>query len=141
MSVAGFPCQVLGGVLVVTAPAEMDATAAGRLRAMLLDWCAQGHTTIVVDMAGTQSCDPAGMRELALAHHRVEAEGGGLRLVIPADSAVLRVVTMTGLDRLVPCYDRREDALSQAIAAAVWNAHAPRRATGPARRHSPSDVA
>lgn len=141
MPVVSFPFQILGGVLVVTAPAQLDITAAGHLRAMLLKWGAQGHTTVVVDMAGAQFCDPAGMRELALAHHRAGAEGGGLRLVIPADSAALRVVTMTGLDRLVPCYAHREDALSQAIAAAVWNAHAPSRATVQAHKHSPSDVA
>jgi anti-anti-sigma factor len=141
MAVASFPFQILGGVPVVTAPAEIDSTSAGQLRAMLLKWGAQGHTTIVVDMAGAQFCDPAGMRQLALAHHQAAAEGGGLRLVTPADSAVLRVVTMTGLDRLVPCYARREDALSQAIAAAVWNTHAPQRATARAHHHSPSDVA
>jgi len=137
MSTASFPFQMLGGVLVVPAPAEIDITAANQLRAMLFDWRAQGHTTVVVDMTGTQLCDLAGIRELALAHQQAQAEGGGLRLVMPAASAVLRVFTITGLDRLVPCYASREDALSQAIAAAVWNAHAP----APVREHGPGEVA
>ena len=140
MSAVSFPSQMLGGVLVVTAPAEIDITAASLLRVILFDWCARGHTTVVVDMTGTQLCDPAGMRELALVHHQARAEGGGLRLVIPAASAVLRVFTMTGLDRLVPCYANREDALSQAIAAAVWNAHA-RGRDSPIREHGPGEVA
>jgi anti-anti-sigma regulatory factor len=62
MSSASFPSQMLGGVLVVTAPAEIDITAAGPLRVIPFDWCAWGHTTVVVDMTGTQSCDPAGIR-------------------------------------------------------------------------------
>ena len=141
MSADSFPLQMLGGVLVVTAPAEIDITAADQLRAILFDWRARGHTTVVVDMTGTQFCDPAGIFELALAHQRAQADGGGLRLVTPAASAVLRVFTMTGLDRLVPCYASRDDALSQAIAAAVWNAHAPGRATAPVREHGPGEVA
>jgi len=138
---AGFRFQILGGVRVLTAPAEIDITDADQLRAILFDWCAQGHTTVVVDMTGTQSCDPAGIFELGLAHQRAQAAGGGLRLVIPAASAVLQVFTTTGLDRLVPCYASREDALSQAIANAVWNAHERGRATGPVREHGPGEVA
>jgi hypothetical protein len=63
-----------------------------------------------------------------------------LWLVIPAASAVLRVFTMTGLGRLVPRYASREDALSRAIATAVWNAHA-RGRDNPIREHGPSEVA
>jgi anti-anti-sigma factor len=141
MSAAGFPFKMLGGVLVVTTPAEIDITAADQLQAILFDWRVLGHTTVVVDMTGTQCCDPAGIFELALAHQRAQTVGGGLRLVIPAASAVRRVFTMTGLDRLVPCYASREDALSRAIATAVWNAHARGRATAPIREHGPSEVA
>jgi anti-anti-sigma regulatory factor len=70
MSAASFRFQMLGGVLVVTAPAEIHITAASQLRVILFDWCARGHATVVVDMTGTQSCDPAGIRALALAHQR-----------------------------------------------------------------------
>jgi len=140
MSAASFRFQMLGGVLVVTAPAEIHITAASQLRVILFDWCARGHATVVVDMTGTQSCDPAGIRALALAHQRAQAAGGGLWLVIPAASAVLRVFTMTGLGRHVPRYASREDALSQAIAAAVWNAHA-RGRDSPIREHGPGEVA
>jgi anti-anti-sigma factor len=141
MSAASFRVQILGGVRVVTAPAEIDITAADQLRALLFEWRVQGHTTVVVDMTGTQSCDPAGIFELALAHQRAQAAGGGLRLVIPAAGALLQVFTMIGLDHLVPCYASREDALSQAIANAVWNTLARGRATGPIREHGPGEVA
>jgi len=72
---------------------------------------------MVVDMTGTQFCDSAGLRELLRAHKRAVAEGGGVRLVIPADSAVLRVFTLTGLDRLIPHFAAVEQALAQVPAA------------------------
>ena len=136
-----YPIEMVKGVPVVVTPQEIDAHNADWLRVVLLQAAARGHAVFVVDMTGTQFCDPAGIFELALAHQRAQADAGGLWLVMPAASAVLRVFTMTGLDRLVPCYASREDALSQAIASAVWDAHAPGRATAPVREHDPGEVA
>jgi anti-sigma B factor antagonist len=113
MSATRYPCQMAGRVPVVLAPAEIDLTTAGQLRAILLDWHSRGHATVVVDMTGTQFCDCAGLRELALAHKRAVREGGGLRLVIPAGGVVLRIFTVTGLDRLVPRFDALDQALAQ----------------------------
>jgi anti-sigma B factor antagonist len=108
-----------GGVPVVTAPAEIDTTTAGQLRAILLEWHARGHATVVVDMTGTRFCDSAGLRELVQAHKRAVAEGGELRLVLPADGAVPRVFTFTGLDRLIPRFAALGQALAQ-VPAVGW---------------------
>ena len=113
MSVTRYGVQMAGGVPVVTAPAEIDMTTAGQLRAILLQWHTRGHVTVVVDMTGTQFCDSAGLRELVRAHQRAVAEGGELRLVLPADGAVPRVFTVTGLDRLIPHFAALEQALAQ----------------------------
>jgi anti-sigma B factor antagonist len=107
-----------GGMPVVMPPAEIDKTTAGQLRAMLLECHRRGHTTVVMDMTGTQFCDSAGLRELVWAHKRAVTDGGGLRLVIPADGAALRVFTVTGLDRLIPHFASREQALAQVPAGA-----------------------
>ncbi len=117
MSVSKYPFQMAGGVPVVTAPAEIDATTADQLRAILLEWHTRGHATVVVDMTGTQFCDSAGLRELVRAHKRARAEGGELRLVLPADGAVPRVFTFTGLDRLIPHFSAPEQAMAQVPAA------------------------
>src|SRR5215469_4001849 len=105
-----------GGAPVVTAPAEIDATTVGQLRVILLRWNTRGQFTVVVDMTGTQFCDSAGLRELMRAHKRAVAEGGGLRLVLPAGGAVRRVFAFTGLDRLIPHFTAPEQALAQAPA-------------------------
>jgi anti-sigma B factor antagonist len=96
MPVTSYLFQMAGGMPVVVPPAEVDTTTVAPLRAIPLEWHRRGHTT-VVDMTGTQFCDSAGLRELVWAHTRAVADGGGLRLVIPADGAVLRVFTVTGL--------------------------------------------
>lgn len=110
--------QTAGDLPVVMPPAEIDTTTAGQLRAILLEWHRCGHTTVVVDMSGTQFCDSAGLRELVWAHKRAVADGGGLRLVISPDSAVMRVFTVTGLDRLIPHFATRQLALAGVPAAA-----------------------
>lgn len=109
--------QMTGGLPVITSPNEIDATTAGELRMILLEWHRRGYTTVVLDMTGTEFCDSAGLRELVWAHKRAVADGGGLRLVTPADGAFLRVFTVTGLDGLIPHFASREQALGQAAAA------------------------
>jgi hypothetical protein len=37
---------MVGGVPVVIAPAEIDTSTAGELRAILLEWHGRGHTTV-----------------------------------------------------------------------------------------------
>jgi anti-anti-sigma factor len=127
----GYPAHMADGVPVITAPAEIDITTADQLQAVLSDWRTRGHATVVVDMTGTQFCDSAALTELARAHRRAAADGGGLRLVISADDAVLRVFTLIGLDRVIPRFASLEQALAQSTAAVVAPGSPPARAGGP----------
>jgi anti-sigma B factor antagonist len=102
----------VNGMAVVTAPEEIDVTTAEQLRMALLDAGSHGHATVVVDMTHTQFCDSAGLGVLIRAHRRALGEGGELRLVLPAEGAAVRVLTLTRLDRLIPSFD----SLGQALA-------------------------
>jgi anti-sigma B factor antagonist len=104
---------IAGDVPVVTAPAEIDITTAGQLRATLAGWAARGHVTVVVDLAGTQFCDCAGLGVLVRAHQQALAAGGGLRVVLPASGPVPRIFILTGLDRMIPHFTILEQALAQ----------------------------
>jgi anti-sigma B factor antagonist len=119
MSATGYPFQMAGGVPVVTAPAEIDTSNAGELRAILFEWQTRGHATVVVDLTGTQFCDSAGLRELVWAHKRAVADGGGLLLVIPAEGVVVRIFTVTGLEGIIPRFATVGQALAQVPAAAA----------------------
>lgn len=118
---AEFPVEVIAGVPVVEAPGEIDTTNAGQLRAALLACTGRGATIIVVDMSRTHFCDSAGLHALVAAHKRVRAGGGEVRLLIP-DPDVLRVLAISGLDRVLPCHSDLD------------------RAVGPSRPHRSSPV-
>ena len=78
------------------------------------------------------------------AHKRAVADGGGLRLVISAESAVARIFTVTGLDALIPRFATLGQALAQAPAAtqsphqgpARESARVPASSLSPIRGHS-----
>jgi anti-sigma B factor antagonist len=107
--------EVVSGVPVVAAPEEIDITTAEGLRSALLEAAAHGHGTLVVDMTLTRFCDSSGIHTLLTAHHRAQAEGGELLLVIPA-MAALRAFQITGVDRVIPTVTSLDQALAQTSA-------------------------
>jgi anti-anti-sigma factor len=112
MPEVGYRFRMASGVPVVTAPAEIDVASAYRMRAALLQAADGGHATVVVDLTGTRFCDSAGLNLLVRAHKRALAEGGELRLVIPAGAAVRRIITVTGLGRVIPQFASLGEALA-----------------------------
>ena len=109
---------MINGVAVVSAPAEIDIANAEQLRTVLLEAGRPGNAKVVVDMTRTRYCDSAGFSALVAAHKWALAEGGGLRLIIPADSRVLRIFTVIGLGRFIPRFASLEQALNPGPAAA-----------------------
>jgi anti-sigma B factor antagonist len=112
----GFPVEMITSVPVVAAPEDIDITNAAGLRAALLQAAACGHGTFVVDMTRTQFCDTAGLHALVAAHKRARAEGGQVLLAI-GGAAVLRILSITGLDHVIPNFSSLEQALAQVPAA------------------------
>ena len=108
------PDTVFSGVPVVATPAEIDITTADQLRAALSPATMNGHPVVVVDMTSTHFCDCAGLHTLLAGYKRAQAKGSELHLVIPADGAVPRIFTLTGIDRFIPCFATLEEALAKA---------------------------
>lgn len=119
MSDVSYPVEMISGLPVVTAPAEIDVTTADQLRLVLLEAGARRHTTVVVDMTRTEFCDSAGLGVLIRAHKRALEEGGELRLVMPAGGAVFRIFTLTSLYRFIPRFGNLPEALLQRPAVAI----------------------
>lgn len=103
---------LVNGVPVVTTPAEIDLTTADQLRTALLRATQNGCPVVVADMTSTHFCDSAGLRAFIVAYKRARAEGAELRLVLPASGAVPRIFTLTGIDRLIPCFATVNEALA-----------------------------
>jgi anti-anti-sigma factor len=111
MPYGSFPVEVVEGVPVVVAPEEIDITNTEVLRSSLLKAAADGRGTLVVDMTRTRFCDSAALHVLLAAHKRAEAEGREVLLVIPS-TAVLRVLAITGADRMIPNFTSLPEALA-----------------------------
>ena len=103
---------MINGAAVVTASAEIDVITAQQLRMAVLDAGNRGHAIVVVDMTRTRFCDSAGLSVLVRAYRRALADGGELRLVLPAEGPAARVLTVTGLDHLIPSFGSLDQALA-----------------------------
>jgi anti-anti-sigma factor len=96
--------------VVIALPAEIDMANADRVGQQLGSALAPGVATVIADMTATRFCDSSGMSMLVRAHGQAAANGTELRLVV-ASTAVLRTLTLLGLDQLLPIYP----SLSQAL--------------------------
>jgi anti-sigma B factor antagonist len=124
----GFPIELVGGVPVVTAPEEIDIINAPGLRSALLQAAADGSGALVADLTRTRFCDSAGLHALVAAHNRARAADGELLLVV-CGAAVLRVLAITGADRVIPNFATLDDAL----------AHRSPNGSGSKDHHGPDD--
>ena len=115
MTAEGGQLRWMGEQAVVTVPAEIDTINAGEVRQALL---AASHdaTVLIIDMSGTTFCDSAGVQAIIDTYNQAAATYTQLRLVA---TAVLRILTLVGVDQLIPIYPTLEAALAGTPAAAA----------------------
>jgi anti-sigma B factor antagonist len=107
-----FVVQMISGVPVVSAPAQIDVINELDLRSALLAAAvAGGSGTVVADLTRTSLCDSCGVRTLLAAQERAQAEGGELLLVI-SSAVVLRTFSVAAADRVIPFFTSLDDALA-----------------------------
>ena len=70
-----------------------------------------GVTAVVADMTATTFCDASGARMLALVKSQATMQKTRLILVVPS-AAVLRALSLTGPDHLLPVYPSLDAALA-----------------------------
>jgi anti-sigma B factor antagonist len=98
-------CRVLwtDQTAVVELPAEIDVTNADAIREHLLAVLNQGAVVLIADMSKTTFCDSAGMSALVRTFRRASESSTKMRLVVTG-LAVQRVLSITGVDRLIDVY-------------------------------------
>ena len=96
------------GQVVVAVSGELDVADTARVGA-LLTTVAVRVPWLIVDLAGLEFTDCAGMRALAAAAGQARQAGGGLVLAAPGPR-VLRVLDLTGLMTGVSVYSSVEEA-------------------------------
>jgi anti-anti-sigma factor len=111
MSPEHYPVLWIGRTAVVILPAEIDTTNADQVREDLLSVLNQGAALLIADLSKTTFCDSAGVAALARSFRRAEASQSDMRLVI-GTLAVQRILTLTGIDRLLDIYPSVAAALA-----------------------------
>ena len=94
---------------VITMPTEIDATNAGQIRQALVSALGHDVAVLVVDMIATTFCDSAGVQAIIAARNEAATTGTHLRL---AATDALRILTLVGVDQLIPIYPTLEAALA-----------------------------
>ncbi len=107
-----FPVEWAGRQAIVAFPGNVDVSNVGQLRDRLLSVINRGAAVLIADMTDTVSCDHSVVEAIARACHRATISGTQVRLVVAAPG-VRRVLSIEGLDRLVPIYPSLEAAIGQ----------------------------
>jgi anti-sigma B factor antagonist len=93
----------IGQVAVITLPGEIDVNNAELVREDLFSVLDDGAVLLVADLSKTTFCDSAGVSALVGTFRRATGSGSSMRLVV-ATPAVQRVLSITGVDRLVEVF-------------------------------------
>ncbi|MFJ4868588.1 STAS domain-containing protein [Streptomyces sp. NPDC088757] len=101
--------HTVDGVRVATLFGEIDHTTKDALRDALLP--ADGTAPrVVADLSGVSFMDSSGINVFIFAHQHLSDLQGWLRIAAPQE-AVLRVLTLIGVDTVIDCHPTLEDAL------------------------------
>ena len=98
-----FPVEWTGRQAIVAFPNHVDVSNVGQLRDRLLSVINRGPAVLIADMTDTASCDHSAVEAVARACQQAAMSGTQVRLVVTAPR-VRRVLSIEGLDRLVPIY-------------------------------------
>lgn len=89
---------------------EVDIYTAPKLREKLVELIDAGNDRIVVDLEGVGFMDSTGLGSLVAGLKRIRERDGELAIVCTREP-VLKVLGITGLDRVFPVHDSVEKAL------------------------------
>lgn len=99
-----------GDWAVVDVKGEVDLYTAPKLRERITELVEQGHLRIVVNLDEVSFLDSTGLGILVGALMRLRERNGALPLVCP-EGPVYRVLEITGLEGVFPCYRSVDEAI------------------------------
>lgn len=100
------------GVPVAVLEGEVDMGNARDLETSLLDEVPNHAPGLVLDLARTSYLDSAGVHVLFDLARRLQARQQQLRLAVPPDAPIRRVLTLTNVEAAAPLHESVEDAVA-----------------------------
>ena len=111
---AEFTFEERGSVLIASVNGEIDGSNAGDLRLALADRLPSSASALVLDLSETNYLDSAGIHSLFELGRRLAARRQSLRLVVPTDAPMRRVLELCAVDAVAPM-DSTLDASLRAL--------------------------
>jgi anti-anti-sigma factor len=102
-----------GGSLLARLGGEVDMTNAGHVRDELLNAVPNDAHALVIDLGGCTYLDSAAIEVLFDLSRRLGRRRQEVRLALPPDSPLRRVLTLTEVGSVAPLFDSVEEALAQ----------------------------
>jgi anti-sigma B factor antagonist len=99
------------GAYVISLAGDADLYTAPELKEHLLRAIARNGKKIVVDLSRVTFIDSTSLSVLVQGERRLRPAGGRLGLVC-SDPSILKIFTITALDRIFPIYGSREEAVA-----------------------------
>jgi anti-anti-sigma factor len=99
---AEFAFEDRGPVLVASVVGEIDGSNANDLRMALVDRLPSSATALVLDLTDTSYLDSSGLHAVFELGRRLAARRQALRLVVPAESPMRRVLELCAVDAVAP---------------------------------------
>ena len=100
------------GWQVLTIRGEVDVTTTPRVRARLVAMLSDGTPQVIVDLEGVRFLDSSGLGALVAALKLARSQGGELRLVCEHQRSVKKVLSVTGLDRVLDRFESIDAAVA-----------------------------
>jgi anti-anti-sigma factor len=100
-----------GDAIVYRLRGSLDLATAPSLRAALIEAANEGKHEIIVDLSQLEFLDSTGLGALIGAHRRAMENGGRVRLIVK-EGPIQRLLTITGLMRILAVYGTMDAALN-----------------------------
>ncbi|MEU9230645.1 STAS domain-containing protein [Streptomyces massasporeus] len=105
------------GLAIATIVGDVDVHTAPTLRSGALEIISHGHPRLVLDLAQVGFCDSAGLSAIIGIWHAAQEAGGSLSLAAVPDR-LMRMLSMTGVDSLLPVHATATDVTDNPPASA-----------------------
>jgi anti-sigma B factor antagonist len=99
---------------VVTLEGEIDIYSSPQFKEILLKGIEEGATRVVIDLSEVTFIDSTALGVLVSGAKRVRPRNGSLDIIC-VDENIIRILEITGLDRVFGVYASRADALKAAV--------------------------
>ena len=106
--------QLPDGVGVVTLEGEIDIYSSPQFKEVLLKSIDDGATRVIIDLTDVSFIDSTALGVLVSGAKRVRPRNGSLEIIC-VDENIIRILEITGLDRIFGIYPSREQALRAAV--------------------------